>query len=113
MRGEPQDTDRGQWTCRYMRIQGKQTQSEYMDGSETQSYDTNAGAGTEADEAESLWMCKVWRFGAVARAAHVSALQRTVISISILSRFSCSYRNTPQLVLKTRSVALYFCSISC
>ena len=62
MRGEPQDTDRGQQTCRYMWIQWKQTQSEYMDRSETQSQDTNAGAGTEADEAESLWMCEVWQF---------------------------------------------------
>ena len=39
--------------------------------------DTITSTGIEADEAESLWAYKRWRFRVVARAAYVLALHRT------------------------------------
>ena len=48
---------------------------DYMDGCEREQYtDTITSMGIVADEAESLWAYKQWRFSVVARAAYVLAL---------------------------------------
>ena len=55
---------------------------DYMDGCEREQYtDTITSTGIEADEAESLWAYKRWRFSVVARAAYVLALHRRSLKL--------------------------------
>ncbi len=50
---------------------------DYMDGCEREQYtDMITSTGIEADEAESLWAYKQWRFRVVARAAYMLALHQ-------------------------------------
>jgi len=60
---------------------------DYMDGCKREQYtDMITSTGIEADEAESLWAYKRWRFSVVAHAAYMLALQQSNIFVCVHGR---------------------------